>query len=100
MINDEIKEQVKVRFQVIGSIIVDGLFLFVWLIVTLLLSYFTDKVVAEFEISSLDEKMFRIFQWLFNGSTFITIVSFLVQDIWTIFLKTRSKIHKTSKKYK
>jgi hypothetical protein len=70
-------------------------FLLLWLIVTVLLADLTDTIITKYKLSGLDEKLFRIFQWLFNGSTFIAVFSFLVIDICTIIMKTKHEITQT-----
>ena len=98
MINKELKKQIVVRFQVIGSIIIDSIFLLLWLIVTVFVSDVTSSIIIGDKLNGIDKIIFRTFQWLFTGSTFIAVMRFLIIDVWTIIMKARHEIFEISQK--
>ena len=98
MSKDELKTQVKIRFQIIGSIMIDNFFLLCWLILTIFTDYITNLLINKYDLSGMDIGVFIILQWSLSGSTLIPVASFLIVDIWTIIVRTKYEVLKIQKK--
>ena len=97
--NEEVSEQIKVRSKVIGSILIDGLFLFAWFILVHLIHYYLEPLPIRYEVSEMDKLYIQVCEYLFSFFTFLSVISFLVIDLFFLFMKTKCEILEISKKF-
>lgn len=86
--NKNIKEQIKTRLEIIGSIVIDGIFLFLWFLSTSIISHYFDNLVFISELSDSDKNYLLTSEKLFSKATFISVVSFLFKDISILIIRT------------
>ncbi len=95
--NKDIEEQIKIRLKVIGSIIIDGVFLLLWFFLTFIISHYFDDLVSASNISDLDKSYILISEKLFSWATFISVISFLFKDVSVLIIRTLYEILDTLK---
>lgn len=75
------------------SILVDGIYLSIWAVI----QFLVNNLIIRMELSTKDEFILPVFQWIFFVSTLIPVILFIVRDLRIMIINVGKEIEDAKK---
>jgi len=94
-VEDQLEQKARSRWILFASVLIDSIFLVLWVGVHYLLGLFMEWV----KLSGIDKWVLELFRIIFSLSTLLPIILFFYEDISIMYIRAKNRIKEEKKQY-
>jgi len=94
-VSDEIEEKARSRWILFLSVLIDSLFLVLWVVV----HYFVGLFIERIELSGIDKWVLEAFRIIFSLSTLIPVILFFYEDISIMYFRVKKRLDEEKERH-